>query len=58
MIYGIKVDDYILATYDTPEEAYEAAKFGYEYLWLTSEESCKSWRCETCWGRGINIASH
>ncbi|MEV2911296.1 hypothetical protein ABNF65_22480 [Paenibacillus larvae] len=30
MIYGIKVDDFILATYDTPEEAYHAAKFGYE----------------------------
>ncbi|QBX06368.1 hypothetical protein API480_38 [Paenibacillus phage vB_PlaP_API480] len=30
MIYGIKVDDYILATYDTPEEAYEAAKFAYK----------------------------
>ncbi|MCY9512505.1 hypothetical protein [Paenibacillus larvae] len=22
-----------------------------EYLWLTSEESCKSWKCETCWGK-------
>ncbi|AXF39463.1 hypothetical protein KMC73_gp46 [Paenibacillus phage Wanderer] len=30
MIYGIKVDDFILATYDTPEEAYEAAKFAYK----------------------------
>ncbi|ALA12324.1 hypothetical protein M5W76_12235 [Paenibacillus larvae] len=29
MIYGIKADDFILATYDTPEEAYEAAKFAY-----------------------------
>ncbi|ARF67247.1 hypothetical protein B7C51_04565 [Paenibacillus larvae subsp. pulvifaciens] len=30
MRYAIRVDDFILATYDTPEEAYHAAMFGYD----------------------------
>ncbi|QWE49751.1 hypothetical protein [Paenibacillus phage SV21] len=32
----------------------DGCSIGYaEYLWLTSEESCKiRWKCETCWGKG------
>ncbi|WP_158530245.1 hypothetical protein [Paenibacillus larvae] len=37
MRYGIKVDGLLIETYDTPEEAYYAAKFSYEETGLFYE---------------------